>query len=71
MKSNNGEERAAFIDPSTLKQINPSYYMVINNEISIIKFVDMEIHNLIMKLKVPEETIIESLVVNENRLYYK
>ena len=71
LRSNNGEERAAFIDGSTLQQVTPSYYMIINNSISIIKFTDIEIHNLIMKLKVPEETIIDALVVNENRLYYK
>jgi hypothetical protein len=70
IKSSTGKEKIVFLDADTLMQIAPFYYGVYNNDI-IIKLLGSTSLNILMKIGIPEDSEIEGIVINPNRLFMK
>lgn len=70
VKNANRNERISLFDIDTGKEINPSYYMIYNNN-SIIKLTNCKSLNIKMSIVVNEKTSLGGIVVKNNRLFLK
>jgi hypothetical protein len=69
MTSNTGRENVVLIDGETSTEIIPTYYIV-NNQNTFIRLLGTTT-NLIMKINVPEDTEIDRIVVNAEKIFLK
>lgn len=65
-----GDQLITFVDPETLEDINPNYHMVYKNN-SYIKITGRNITELVMKMKITKDTVIDGIVVNADRIFLK
>lgn len=65
------QDQIIFIDADTSQKINPYYYVKLDNKFHIIKLMDTDCKNIIMKIGVYEDDKIYGVVVHKNRVFYK
>jgi hypothetical protein len=70
VKSTTGKEKIAFFDQDTLTQIAPFFFGVYKNDI-IIKLLGVDSKKISMKIHSPNDSYIDGIVVNPNRMFMK
>jgi len=70
IKGNTGEELVTLLDPETLEQIQPTYYVTYQGN-SYIKILGRTITSITAKITVFEGTEIEGIVVKADRIFVK
>lgn len=65
------QDQIVFIDGETSQQIKPYYYVKMDNKFHIIKLLNIDAKNIVMKVGVYEEDKIYGIVVHKNRVFYK
>ena len=64
-------DQIIFIDGDTSQKINPYYYIKLDNKFHIIKLMNINSKNIIMRVGVYEEDKIYGVVIHKNRVFYK